>query len=149
MTTTSFAADRAKTARANTAEVNPKKGRSRLTNGRDLLPGVDGRSTWARLLRDVISAMFSHLGGEDITSEPQRMLVRRIACFEAELCHLEFAFAQARAEGKAPTPTDLDLYSRMTSAQRRLLEAVGLDRRPRDFVQDPLTYAAAYSSSEW
>src|SRR4029453_14795041 len=114
---------------ANTAEANPKKGRSRLTNGRDLLPGVDGRSTWARLLRDVISAMFAHLGGEDLASEPQRMLVRRVACFEAELCHLEFAFAQARAEGRVPDAADLDLYSRMTSAQRRLLEACGLEGR--------------------
>ena len=60
-----------------------KYARSRLTNGRDLLPGVDGRSTWARLLRDVSSAMYVHLGGEDRISEPQRMLVRRVACFEA------------------------------------------------------------------
>ena len=77
---------------------------SRLTNTRALLPGIDQRSTWARLLRDVVSAMYAHLGGEDRTSEPQRMLVRRVACFEAELCHLEFAFAQARAEGRAPEP---------------------------------------------
>ena len=124
-----------------------KYARSRLTNGRDLLPGVDRRSTWARLLRDVVSAMFAHLGGEDLASEPQRMLVRRVACFEAELCHLEFAFAQARAEGRVPDAADLDLYSRMTSAQRRLLEACGLERRPRDFVQDPLTYARDYEAA--
>jgi hypothetical protein len=145
MTSASIAADGAKrTARANTAAVNPKKGRSRLTNGRDLLPGIDQRSTWVRLLRDVISAMYAHLGGEDLASEPQRMLVRRVACFEAELCHLEFAFAQARAEGRAPEAADLDLYSRMTSAQRRLLEACGLDRRPRDITPDPLEYAKRF-----
>lgn len=144
MTSASIASHRAKTARANTVEVNPKKGRSRLTNGRDLLPGVDGRSTWARLLRDVISAMYAHLGGEDLASEPQRMLVRRVACFEAELCHLEFAFAQARAEGRAPEAAELDLYSRMTSAQRRLLEACGLERRPREITLDPLEYAKRF-----
>ena len=147
MTSASIASHKAKTARANTAEVNPKKGRSRLTNGRDLLPGVDGRSTWARLLRDVISALYAHLGGKDLASEPQRMLVRRVACFEAELCHLEFAFAQARAEGRAPEAADLDLYSRMTSAQRRLLEACGLDRRPRDITPDPLEYAKHFEAT--
>lgn len=147
MTSASIASHKAKTARANTAEVNPKKGRSRLTNGRDLLPGVDGRSTWAGLLRDVISALYAHLGGEDLASEPQRMLVRRVACFEAELCHLEFAFAQARAEGRAPEAADLDLYSRMTSAQRRLLEACGLDRRPRDITPDPLECAKRFEAT--
>jgi hypothetical protein len=142
MTSGSIAENSRKTARANTVEVNPKKGRSRLTNGRVLLPGVDGRSTWARLLRDVVSAMYAHLGGEDLASEPQRMLVRRVACFEAELCHLEFAFAQARAEGRTPEAADLDLYSRMSSAQRRLLEAVGLDRVPKDVTPSLSEYIA-------
>ncbi len=50
---------------------------SRLTNGRgDLLPSIDGRSTWARLARDVIGAMTAHLGGDDNVTEPQRMIVR-------------------------------------------------------------------------
>jgi hypothetical protein len=95
----------------------PKRGdkhfaRSRLTNGKDLLPGIDGRSTWARLMRDVNTNMMNHLGGEDYATEPQRLLVRRVAAFEAELIHLETAFSLARAAGRAPEASDLDLYSR-------------------------------------
>jgi hypothetical protein len=129
---------------ASTATVAPKKGRSRLTNGFALLPGIDGRSTWARLMRDVMSSMTSHLGGEDYLTEPQRMLVRRVAAFEAELCCLEECFARARAEGRAPESPDLDLYSRMASAQRRHLEAIGLHRVPRDITPRPLDFAKAF-----
>ena len=131
-----------------TATVHRKHGRSRLTNGRDLLPGVDGRSTWARLMRDVIASMMSHLGGEDLASEPQRMLVRRVAAFEAELVFLEDGFARARSEGRAPDSTDLDLYSRMASAQRRHLEAIGLARVPRDVTPHPLDYARAFDEAK-
>ena len=67
-------------------------------------------------MRDVIGAMNAHLGGEENISEPQRMLIRRTAAFEAELVHLEVGFAQARAAGEAPSANSLDLYSRMASA---------------------------------
>lgn len=119
----------------------PQKGdkrysRSRLTNGRDLLPGTDCRQLWARLMRDVIASMMNHLGGADRVSEPQRMLSRRVAAFEAELIFLEDKFARTRAEGHEPKVHDLDLYSRMASAQRRHLEAIGLQRVPRDVTPD-------------
>lgn len=117
----------------------PQKGdtkfsRTRLTNGRDLLPTVDGRSIWARIMRDTITSMHNHLGGEENVSEPQRMLSRRVAALEAELIHLEDGFARARSAGGAPDIADLDLYSRMASAQRRHLEAIGLQRVPRDIT---------------
>jgi hypothetical protein len=108
------------------------KGRSRLTNGVAILPTVDGRSIWARVLRDTFNAMLAHLGGEGLASEPQRMLSRRVAALEAELVFLEDKFARARTEGGEPDPADLDLYSRMASAQRRHLEAIGLACVPRD-----------------
>jgi hypothetical protein len=106
--------------------------RSRITNGRDLLPSVDGRSIWARLMRDTLAAMLNHVGGEDYASEPQRMLARRVAALEAELIHLEDGFARCRSEGRAPDAAELDLYSRMASGQRRLLEAIGLQRVAKD-----------------
>ena len=117
---------------------------SRVTNGVGLLPSVDGRSTWARIMRSTLVAMLNHLGGEDNVSEPQRMLSRRVAAMEAELIHLEDHFARTRTEGGAPDTESLDLYSRMSSAQRRMLEAIGLDRVPRDISLDPLTYARDY-----
>ena len=109
-------------------------GRARLTNGVGLLPTVDGRSTWARIMRDTMNRMLNHLGGEDHATEVQRMLARRVAAFEAELIFLEDKFARTRTEGGAPDVADLDLYSRMASAQRRHLEAIGLQRVPRDIT---------------
>jgi hypothetical protein len=38
---------------------------------------------------------------------------------------------------------DLDLYARTAGNLRRLLEAIGLRRRPRDVTPDPLDYAAS------
>ena len=68
------------------------------------------------------------------------MLSRRVGAFEAELIHLEDGFARARSEGRAPKAEELDLYSRMSSAQRRMLEAIGLQRVPRDITPDLSDY---------
>jgi hypothetical protein len=93
--------------------------------------------------------MMAHLGGEDYASEPQRMLSRRVAALEAELIHLEDGFARCRSEGRAPDAADLDLYSRMASGQRRLLEAIGLQRVPRDVVTPaPLDFARAFDQQK-
>lgn len=108
--------------------------RSRLTNGSELLPGVDQRSTWGRLFRDLTETLADHLGGADRMSEPERMTVRRAATLEVELVHLEAGFAESRANGKAPDTATLDLYSRLSNTQRRILEGLGFDRRLRDAV---------------
>lgn len=97
-------------------------------------------------MRDTLAAMLAHLGGEECASEPQRMLSRRVAALEAELIHLEDGFARCRSEGRAPDTEALDLYSRMSSAQRRMLEAVGLGRVARDVTPHPLTYAADFAA---
>ena len=125
------------------------QGRARITNGADLLPTVDGRSIWARIMRDTMGDMFSHLGGEDNMTAPSRMLSRRVGAFEAELIHLEDKFARARAEGREPEHADLDLYSRMSSAQRRMFEALGLERRQRDITPSLDAYITAkYSKAD-
>jgi hypothetical protein len=103
-------------------------GRSRITNGGELLPGVDQRSRWVRRCRDVIAAHLSDLGGEDNTSAAERSIVRRAAVLTTELEQLEVRFATA---GEA-SADDLDLYSRASANLRRLLEAVGLQRRARN-----------------
>jgi hypothetical protein len=83
-------------------------------------------------MRDTLTAMLAHLGGEDYASEAQRMLARSVAAMEAELIHLEDKFASQRIVGEEPDASDLDLYTRMSSAQRRHLEAIGLQRVPKD-----------------
>jgi len=104
--------------------------RSRITNGSALLNNVDGRSVWARRMRDLIELHTSDLGGVDACSHAERSILRRVACLSVELEHLETKFA---SEGPA-TPQDLDLYQRTSNSLRRLLESVGIKRRMRNIT---------------
>lgn len=113
--------------------------RSRVTNGRDLLPGVDGRSLWIRRLRDVMSAHIADLGGDDAISEAQRSIVRRIGTMTVAIEKLEAKFAQ---DGEA-SDRGLDLHQRMAGNLRRLLEAIGLERRSKDITPTLDQYLAS------
>jgi phytoene dehydrogenase-like protein len=110
------------------ADRSKRRQRSRVTNGSALLTGVDGRSAWVRRCKDIIEAHLSDLGGEDNTSAAERSLIRRAAVLTTELERLEARFASA---GEA-SERDLDLYIRAAGNLRRLLDALGLQRRPRD-----------------
>jgi hypothetical protein len=113
--------------------------RSKVGNGSALLPGVDGRSAWVRRCRELIQDHISDLGGRDNCSAAEYSIVRRAAVLSVELERLEVRFALA---GEA-SDSDLDLYQRTAGNLRRLLEAVGLKKVPRDVTPDPLTYEAA------
>jgi hypothetical protein len=118
-------------------EVSKAPARSAVTNRTSILPGVDGRSTWVRRLKDLIALHEADLGGADRASEAERSIIRRAATLTVELERLELRFAQADMSGQSATPADLDLYQRTANSLRRLLEAVGLKRVPRD-VTPPL-----------
>lgn len=102
---------------------DPQK--SRVGNGSVLLPGVDGRSAWARRAKDVLS---EHLSDVPDASAAERSIIRRASVLTVELERLEAQFALA---GEADAET-LDLYGRVSGNLRRLLEAVGLRRRAKD-----------------
>src|SRR6516225_11242629 len=108
--------------------VTPRKGRSKVTNGSVLIAGVDQRNRWVRRARDIIAAHLSDLGGADNTSAAERSIVRRAAVLTTELEVLEVRFAKA---GEA-SAADLEVYQRCSNSLRRLLEAIGLQRRPRN-----------------
>jgi hypothetical protein len=116
--------------------------RSRITNGSALLPGVDGRSAWVRRAKDIIAAHLSDCGGESNTSAAERSIIRRAATLTVELERLEAKFALA---GEASVQ-DLDCYQRGANTLRRLLGAVGLQRRAREIEVDPLTYAREHAA---
>jgi hypothetical protein len=108
--------------------------RSRISNGSAILPGVDGRSCWARRLRDLIALHVADLGGEANVSTAERSIIRRASALTCELERMETIFArhgEARAE-------ELDLYQRVSNSLRRLLESVGLERRARDVTAPSL-----------
>ena len=116
---------------ANATAYDPRsKARSRLTNRSHVLPGVDGRGAWARRLRDVMALHIGDLGGADLVSEAERSIVRRASTLTVELERLELKFAQS---GGADAD-EIDLYQRTANSLRRLLEAVGLQRRARDIT---------------
>ena len=101
--------------------------RTRVRAGQ-LLPGVDGRSAWTRKAASQIRAYLTDLGGIENCSTAERSIVRRVATLEVELERLEERFATA---GEASVE-DLETYQRCANSQRRLLEAIGLQRRARD-----------------
>jgi hypothetical protein len=110
-----------------------RSGQSRIANGNALLPGIDGRSAWVRRCKDVIASHISDLGGIDNTSAAERSLVRRAAVLTTELERLEVRFALADETGAGELELyTLELYARMASSLRRLLEAIGLQRRAKD-----------------
>jgi hypothetical protein len=124
--------------------VHKSRQRSRVSNGSALLPGVDGRSPWVRRCKDVIAAHLSDLGGADNTSAAERSIIRRAAVLTTELEVLEVRFAKA---GEA-SAADLEVYQRCSNSLRRLLEAVGLQRRPRDVTQEYLAQLQAEDEAE-
>jgi hypothetical protein len=81
-----------------------------------------------RRCKDIIAAHLSDLGGADNASEAERSIIRRASVLTVELERLEVKFALAGEAGTA----DLDLYQRTAGNLRRLLEAVGLQRRAKD-----------------
>ena len=107
---------------------HPSRQRSRIANGSALLPGIDGRSAWVRRAKEIIADHISDLGGMDNCSAAERSIIRRASTLTVELERLEARFATA---GEAST-ADLETYQRCANSLRRLLEAVGLQRRPKN-----------------
>jgi hypothetical protein len=113
----------------NDAEVNARKGRSRITNGSAFVIGTDQRGPWIRRCKDIAAAHLSDLALDDAAiSEAQRSLVRRIAVLTTQLEMLESKFAAANGEASAQ---NLDLYVRASGVHRRLLQTLGLERRAK------------------
>ena len=98
------------------------------------IKGTNGNSSWNRVLRDVHAAMASHLGGLDMITKAEEMLIRRIAVFEAEMREMEMKIAADRKAKTSPDEKFIDLYSRLANSQHRLLKEIGMKRIPRTVV---------------
>jgi hypothetical protein len=110
-----------------------------MTNGSQVVAGVDGRTTWARRMRDLIQLHLADLAGEDAVSEAEKSIIRRACTLTVELERMETNFALA---GEAH-PDELDLYQRSANSLRRLLESVGLERRAKTIVPTLSEYLEA------
>jgi hypothetical protein len=105
--------------------------RSRLTNGKDLLPDIDGRSLIARRYRDIYSAIVADQGGFDQLSEARLQLIRRFAA----CCVLAEKMESQLARGEQ---IDIIVYAQLTSTMVRVAQRIGLDRVPRDISSPSL-----------
>src|SRR5262245_10005066 len=113
----------------NHSKLTIAKLQSKLTNGSSLVADTDGRTAWMRRYRDLVSSHEHDLGGTGFISESERRLIRRAALITIQCEMLDKKFASS--EGEA-TREDLDLYQRLSNSLRRLLQSLGLQRRPRD-----------------
>lgn len=113
------------------------RNRSRITNGKAFVPGVDGRSGWVRRARDIQAQLVQDRGGQSLVSAAEALIMRRAAVLEAELERMEGIFAAAGEADNA----QLGLYQTVANTQRRLLEAIGLERRARDVTPTLEAYA--------
>lgn len=116
--------------------------RTRLSNGKQtfLDSSVDGRSLIARRFREVQSAIVSDLGGESAISEAEMALVRRAVTLVVNCEVFESRMAET---GKL----DSEAYLPCVNALGKLLNALGLKRRPRQVGPSPLEgYHAANAS---
>lgn len=84
------------------------------------------------------------MGGIDNCSAAERSIIRRAAVLTTELEQLEARFATA---GQADAG-DLETYQRCANSLRRLLEAVGLQRRPRDVTPSLSEYLAQLQAED-
>jgi hypothetical protein len=98
--------------------------RSRLTNAKDILAHIDGRSAMARRYRDIVAQVIADQGGTEI-SEARCQLARR---FAATACLAE-AMEARLTNGET---IDIAEYSLLVSTMTRVASRIGIDRRSRD-----------------
>jgi hypothetical protein len=97
--------------------------RSRITNGQELLPNVDGRSTVARRYRDIASDQ----GGPDQCSESCQQLIRRFAAAAVIAEQLEAKLARGET-------IDITEHALLVSTLVRVAQRIGIDRIPKMIV---------------
>ena len=114
----------------------PQARKSRITNGRDLLPNIDGRSVIARRYRDIMSAILVDQGGADQCSESRKQLIRRFAAAAVLAEQLESRLANGEQ-------IDIQEHATLSSTLVRLAQRIGIDRVPRDVTPSLSEYLAS------
>ncbi len=108
---------------------------SRVTNGKETLPGADGRSTVARRYHDICAAIASDQGGADRMSEARLQLVRRFAAAAVLAEQMEARLAMGEE-------IDIGQHAHLSSTLCRLAQRIGLKRVARDITPTLNEYMA-------
>jgi hypothetical protein len=99
--------------------------RSRVSNGHDVLPNVDGRSVIARRYRDITTAILIDQGGADRCSESRTQLIRRFAAAAVLAEQMESRLANGEQ-------INVQEHATLSSTLVRLGQRIGIDRVPRE-----------------
>ena len=107
--------------------IAPRKppARSRVSNGRDWLAGVDQRSSIARRYRDLMAEAIADSGGLSECSQARLQLIRRLAALSVQLEALEAKLADG-------AEIDITEYTALTSTLVRVVSRLGINRVARD-----------------
>jgi len=97
------------------------KNRSRVSNGRELLPGIDGRSAMARRFYDLTTQIAVDQGGHDQISETRLQLIRRFAAASVLAEQLEARLANGEK-------IDSSEHALLVSSCVRLARQLGVNR---------------------
>jgi hypothetical protein len=116
--------------------------RSAVTNGTRLFVEGAELSAWSRRYADLIAGHCSDYGGRVMLSEARLSLIRRASAIECELEVLEGRMSQG-------AEVNLDHYGRGASHLRRILETLGLERKPRDVTSfSPSEFDGVFTEAE-
>jgi hypothetical protein len=94
-------------------------GRSRVTNHKDLLPNLDGRSKSARRYRDLVHSYLAEMGGEDNCSETQIGYLRRLCAIIVQSELLEARMVNGE-------DVDVSILCTLASTTVRLSQRLGI-----------------------
>jgi hypothetical protein len=130
-----------KSARTRTPEQRKRHARSRVSNGAEILPHVDGRSLLARRYRDITNAISSDQGGADHLSEARLQLIRRFSAAAVLSEQLESDLAN----GKQINITE---HALLCSTLVRVARQIGIARIPRNVTPTLDQYLARRQYSE-
>ena len=101
--------------------------RSRITSGKELLPGLDMRSAMARRFKDIISAILVDQGGADRCSESRQQLIRRFAAAAVIAEQMESRLANGEQINIAE-------HAQLASTLARIAQRIGINRRAKDIT---------------
>ena len=115
--------------------------RARVTNHKDLLPGLDGRSATARRFRDLVNAFVADMGGLDRCSEIKLGLLRRLAAatVQAELLEAEMVNGEQ---------IDIGQLCTLASTTVRIASRLGLERRTKPVLPTVKDYLEHVEAAE-
>jgi hypothetical protein len=101
--------------------------RSSVSNGRDILPDIDGRSLVARRYRDISFAMLADQGGDDQCSESRKQLIRRFAAAAVLAEQMEAQLARGES-------INISEHALLCSTMVRVAQRIGVDRVARNIT---------------